>query len=192
MATMVGDLLARFAVPFETIGLPYMVTGGAAAIVYGEPRLTNDLDIVVDMAPKDAARMIAALAAEETYVPPLEVIEVECARSVHGHFNVIHSPTSLRADVYLAGTDPLNLWGLSRRRRLSVGGLAIAIAPPEFVIIKKLQYAEMGGGDRHLRDIRRILDRGLAPIDLAEIQRAIALYGLQSMWSRVEGYSEPR
>ena len=189
---MVSDLLARFAVPFETLGLPYMVTGGAAAIVYGEPRLTNDLDIVVDMAPRDAARAIAALEAEDTYVPPIEVVEVECARAVHGHFNVIHSPTSLRADVYVAGTDPLNRWGLSRRQRLSVGGLAIAIAPPEFVIIKKLQYAEMGGGDRHLRDIRRILDRGLAPIDHAENHRAIALYGLEKMWSRVEGFSEPR
>lgn len=96
---MVGDLLARFAVPFQRLGLPYMITGGAAAIVYGEPRLTNDLDLVVAMSPADAPRVAESLAAEDTYVPPIEVLEIEAARRSHGHFNVMHGPTTLRASV---------------------------------------------------------------------------------------------
>ncbi len=73
------DLLGRFAAPLIALGLPYMITGGAAAF--------------------DAA---------DTYVPPVEVLEVEAGRRLHGHFNVIHAPTSLRADVYIAGEDPLS------------------------------------------------------------------------------------
>lgn len=86
------DLIVRFAGPLSRLGLPYMITGGAAAIVYGEPRLTNDLDIVLAMQSPDANRVAAAFAADETYVPPVEVLEIEAARRTHGHFNVIHGP----------------------------------------------------------------------------------------------------
>ena len=188
---MVGELLLRFAQPFTRLGLPYMITGGAAAIVYGQPRLTNDLDLVVAMRPADAQRVADALAAEDTYVPPYEVLEVEAARSVHGHFNVIHGPTSLRADVYLAGEDPLHSWGLASRRALTIDGLAVWIAPPEYVIVRKLQYALQGGGDRHLRDIHRMLERALVPIDLGGIGERVSALGLDVPWRRASRWSEP-
>ena len=38
--------LAPFLEPLERLGLPYCVTGSVAASVYGEPRLTADIDIV--------------------------------------------------------------------------------------------------------------------------------------------------
>ena len=34
---------------FNRLGIRYMVTGAAASIVYGEPRLTNDIDVVIDL-----------------------------------------------------------------------------------------------------------------------------------------------
>lgn len=182
---MVGDLLERFAAPFGRLGLPYMVTGGAAAIVYGEPRLTNDLDLVVAMRPADAARVAAALEAPDTYVPPIEVLEVEAARRVHGHFTVIHAPSSLRADVYVAGDDPLHAWGLEARRTIHVGDLPVSIAPVEYVIVRKLQYAAQGGGDRHLRDIARILARALVPIDHDAIARRAGALGVAAEWTHV-------
>ena len=180
------DLLSRFAAPLARLGLPYMITGGAAAIVYGEPRMTNDLDVVLAMQPRDAARVASAFAADDTYVPPVEVLEIESGRRVDGHFNVIHGPSSLRADVYVAGEDPLHQWGLARTRRLTLGTLAMAIAPPEYVIVRKLQYAAMGGGDRHLRDIRRMLERALTPIDSARVQEFAEARGVLGLWTAVQ------
>jgi len=188
---VVGDLLDRFAAPFQRLGLPYMITGGAAAIVYGEPRLTNDLDLVVQMTSDDAVRVAAALAAEDTYVPPVEVLEIEAGRRVHGHFNVIHGPSSLRADVYVAGDDPLHAWGLARRRELRLTNSVVVIAAPEYVIVRKLQYAGMGGGDRHLRDIRRMLDRSLVPIDRDEIAEYARRISVLAEWHRAAAWSEP-
>ena len=159
------DVLTRFSRPLAVLGLPWMITGGAAAIVYGEPRLTNDLDVVLAMQPADAARVATAFTAADTYVPPTEVLEIEAARRTHGHLIVIHGPTSLRADVYIAGDDPLHAWGLARRRTLRVGELDVSLAPPEYVIVRKLEYAAQGGGDRHLRDIGRMLERRLTVID---------------------------
>jgi hypothetical protein len=183
----VDDLLGRFASPLVALGLPYMITGGAAAIVYGEPRLTNDLDVVLRMTPGDATEVATAFAAADTYVPPVEVLEVEAGRRLHGHFNVIHGPTSLRADVYLAGEDPLHAWGLERRRTLRVGTLDVSIAPPEYVIVRKLQYASQGGGDRHVRDIRRILERAVIAIDRQVVQAFAEERGLLRTWAIAAG-----
>jgi hypothetical protein len=150
------------------------------------PRLTNDLDVVLAMRPADAARVAAAFVADDTYVPPVEVLEIEAGRRTHGHFNVIHGPSSLRADVYVAGDDPLHAWGLERRRELQVGGLRVWLAPPEYVIARKLEYAAQGGGDRHLRDIARMLERRLAPIDDATIAEFAAARGLSAQWAAAQ------
>lgn len=179
------DLLSRFATPLIRLGLPWMITGGAAAIVYGEPRLTNDLDVVLAMTPADAQRVAAVFEAEDTYVPPVEVLEIEAARRTHGHFNVIHGLTSLRADIYIAGDDPLHAWGLARRRVLRVGALEISLAPPEYVIVRKLEYAAQGGGDRHLRDISRMLERQIIPIDQAAITEFASARGVLARWQSV-------
>lgn len=164
-----------------------MITGGAAAIVYGHPRLTNDLDMVVAMLPADAAIVAAVFEAADTYVPPVDVLEIEAARRTHGHFNVIHGPTSLRADVYIAGSDPLHAWGLARRKTLRVGDLDVSLAPPEYVIVRKLEYASQGGGERHLRDIGNMLERRVAPIDDDVVREFASARGLLSLWMEARG-----
>jgi protocatechuate 3,4-dioxygenase beta subunit len=50
--------------------------------------------------PRTAA---TAWSAADLYVPPVEVIEEESSRPAHGHFNVIHHDTTIRADIYLPG-----------------------------------------------------------------------------------------
>jgi hypothetical protein len=91
---------------------PYMITGAAASIIYGEPRLTNDLDLILDLKKGDVPGFVQAFPLEEFYCPPEEVIILEIGRPVRGHFNLIHHQTGFRADVYLAGKDQLHHWGL--------------------------------------------------------------------------------
>lgn len=100
------DLISLFVAPLNRAGLVYMVTGAVAAIVYGEPRLTNDIDIVVGLTAGEAERLRSAFAGGDFYVPPAEVIGVEATRALHGHFNLIHVATALKADIYPAGADP--------------------------------------------------------------------------------------
>lgn len=101
------SLIALFVRPLNALGIPYLVTGGVATIVYGEPRFTRDVDLVVTTSPDDAVRIAAAWSADAFYVPPVEVLQEECARSQHGHFNIVHRDSGLRADCYVAGSGPL-------------------------------------------------------------------------------------
>jgi len=59
------ELLDLFVSPLNDLGLTYMVTGAVAAIVYGEPRLTRDIDVVVALDPGDAQRLAEAFAPQQ-------------------------------------------------------------------------------------------------------------------------------
>ena len=59
------DLLEPFITRLERLGVPYFVTGSTAGILYGEPRLTHDVDVVVTLAQRDVRAFVAAFPAEE-------------------------------------------------------------------------------------------------------------------------------
>ena len=85
---------------------------------------------------------------------------------------------SLRADVCIAGDDSPHASGLERRHPLQVGGDRVSIAPPAYVIVRKLEYAAQGVAERHLRDIARMLERRLTAIDDALIAEFAEARGL--------------
>jgi hypothetical protein len=142
---------------FNELGATYMVSGSVAAIFYGEPRLTNDVDIIVFLSREVLDRMEAAFPPDEFYCPPREIMQLEARREQRGHFNLIHHETGFKADIYTAGSDELHAWGLSQARRIDVDGEVICLAPPEYVIVRKLQFYREGKSPKHLRDIERML-----------------------------------
>jgi hypothetical protein len=180
------DVHTRILQPLNTTRVPYMVTGGVAAIIYGEPRLTNDVDIVLRLDPGAAERLIAAYPAPAYYTPPLEVVQAEAARDAHGHFNVLDIETSLRADVYCLGSDALGTWAMERRRRLQVVGADIWVAPIEYVILKKLEYYRMAGSDRHLGDVAAMRRISGETIDAAALAPWIERLDLEREWRLAE------
>ncbi|MCX6853777.1 MAG: hypothetical protein NTV80_02605 [Verrucomicrobia bacterium] len=141
----------------EQLDLRYMVSGSIAAIFYGEPRMTNDVDIIVFLRREDAERLIQAFPSEDFYCPPKEVIEAERIRHQRGHFNLIHHQTGFKADIYLTGRDELHAWAFNHLVEADLEGDRIVFAPPEYVIIRKLQFFREGGSEKHLRDIHRML-----------------------------------
>ena len=86
--TPVPSLIGLFVEPLNPSSIDYMVTGGLASVIYGHPRLTLDIDLVIRLEPSMAAEFSRLWSAAEFYVPPVEVIVEESARPEHGHFNV--------------------------------------------------------------------------------------------------------
>jgi hypothetical protein len=128
-----------------------------AAIFYGEPRLTNDVDFVAFLNEVDIRRLGEAFAPADFYLPPAETIAVEIAREQRGHFYIIHLNTGFKADFYLTGRDELNAWAFQRKQQVEFEEETVVLAPPEYVIVRKLEYFREGGSDKHLRDIRSML-----------------------------------
>ena len=171
---------------FNQAEIRYVLTGSVASMVYGEMRYTNDVDLVAHIRPDQLDILAAVFPEEEFYLPPPEVIRIEISRENRGHFNIIHHKTGFKADVYLAGKDPLQLSALENARVISVEEDPVRLAPPEYIIVWKLHFFKEGGSEKHLRDIESMFRGQGERIDIAELERMIAERGLQSEWERIE------
>jgi hypothetical protein len=178
------DLFERLLRPLHQSGIAYMITGGLAAIIYGEPRLTNDVDLVLRLLPGDAERLVAAFPTERYYVPPVETIREEAGRPAHGHFNLLDLETSLRADVYCLGDDPLGAWAMARRHAVPIAGGSVWVAPLEYVIVVKLRYYREAGSERHLRDIAAMRRISGEMIDQPALTGWITRLDLDAEWRK--------
>jgi hypothetical protein len=180
-----ADLSLLFLRPLNKLGLRYIVGGGVAAILYGEPRFTNDVDVVVFLRTEDIAKLAEAFPSPEFYFPPAEVIAAEIARPQHGQFNVIHMASGYKADLYTTGRDEFNAWAFRHARKLDFLGELISVAPPECVIVRKLEFYREGGSDKHLRDIRAMLAVSGDTMDRAALHEWIVRQGVESEWKLV-------
>ena len=104
------DLIELFVGLVASVGIRYFVSGSVAALLYGEPRVTYDIDFVVFLRSTDIAKLPVLYPPPEFYVPPLEVIAAEVARRRHGCFNVIHADTALKADFFTVNRDKFHAW----------------------------------------------------------------------------------
>ena len=181
----IPDELSLFVVRLETIGAPYMVTGATAAILYGQPRVTNDLDVVLSLDDAARAALLRAFPETEFYVPPESVIRAEQARTQRGHFNLIHHETGYKADIYLVGADPLHAWALPLRRRVRWSeSVEMAVAPPEYVVLRKLEFYREGRSAKHPADIRAI--REVTGVDEALLAPWLERMGLGAVWQELK------
>lgn len=182
-----ADLLTLFVEPLERLGIKYMVSGSVAAMLFGEPRLTHDVDLVAVLDDASIAALGTVFRAPDFYLPPSDVITLESRRETRGHFNVIHVGSGLKADVYPANRDPLHAWALTRTLRIAVGALTVAVAPPEYVILRKLEYYREGGSEKHVRDIRAMLAAATPSLDRTSLAEWIGRLGLEPQWHAVAG-----
>lgn len=173
-----------FIARLEQLGIPYFVTGSTAGILYGEPRLTHDVDIVVALSLRDVHRFTEAFPLEEFYCPPEEVLAIEVRRGQRGHCNLIHHDSGFKADIYIA-FDELHRWALAHRRVLALDGLQVSVAPVEYVILRKLEYFQEGKSQKHVRDIRGMLDVSADQIDRSFLELWITRLGLTQEWNQI-------
>lgn len=176
------NLFEIFVCPLNDLGIRYMVTGAVASIVYGEPRLTHDIDLIVELTDESLPRIQKVFPQEEFYCPPADIIKIEKRRPLRGHFNVIHHETGFKADMYMIGQDRLHHWAMSRRKRIQTSGGSFWVAPPEYVILRKLEYYRERKSDKHLRDITSMMEISFQQIDLRELESKIEERSLTREW----------
>jgi hypothetical protein len=179
------ELFLLFVRPLNEAGIRYMVAGSVAVIFYGEPRLTHDVDFVCFLNSNDISLLNQIFPAPDFYVPPADVIALEANRPQRGSFNMIHAPTGFKADVYLTGRDELNAWGFRLKRPVKFEGETVVLAPPEYVIVRKLEFFREGGSEKHIRDIRSMLAISGEQIDQSALREWINRLGLEPQWAQV-------
>jgi hypothetical protein len=143
----------------------YLIAGSLGSMLYSEPRLTLDIDLAVALDTSQLQKLPACYPSPDYYCPPEEVLIAENQRECRAHFNVIHIASGYKADFYPSQRDPFFAWAWNSRRKIELRSGPVHYAPPEYIIVWKVAYYDEGGSDKHVRDIRRMLDISPSEID---------------------------
>ena len=137
---------------FEELETPYFIAGGLAAIAWGEPRTTRDVDMVLAVQPTDIEPIVAALESEGLYVPGVEDVMSGQLKTLQ----ITHMETISRADLVIAGDEEALLF--ERRQALSFSDAgSLYFASPEDVVLNKLRWGQQSGSEKQWRDVLGIL-----------------------------------
>lgn len=163
--------------------MTYFVTGSTATIYYGEPRFTNDLDVVLQLREAQVDKVVGAFPPDDFY---LSEEALRRALRTRGQFNVIHPRSGLKVDFVVAEEGPFDRSRFARRRRVrATDDLEADFAAPEDVILQKLVFYREGGSDKHLRDIAGVLKISGDEIDFEYADEWAARLGVTDLWRRV-------
>jgi hypothetical protein len=179
-----SDLLKYTAAQLRRLGISYAVVGSFASSIWGESRLTQDIDIVVDLKPAHVPQICAAFPDPEYYVSASAALE---AVQQSTQFNVIHPSSGNKIDFMLAGHKPWVVAQLQRAKSLPVfADVEVDVAAPEDVILGKLIYYRGGGSEKHLRDITGILKTSAAIVDGEYLSQQADELGVLEIWRTIE------
>lgn len=181
------DLIELFARPLQRSGARYLVAGSLGAMLYSEPRLTLDIDLAVALSDIELQALPATFPEPDFYCPPLETMRGENKRECRSHFNIIHLHTGLKADFYPSQNDAFFEWAWQHKRIAHYPEGPINYAPPEYVLVWKTSYYAEGGSEKHMRDIRRMLDISRDQIDFGALKLELARRGLEADFHKLSG-----
>lgn len=168
----IGDILNR-------LKIPYIITGGMAVLVWGRPRFTADIDLIVELHQSQVDELVKALMAlgEKGYIDKNTVQE---ALSHKGEFNFIDGETGIKVDFWILKDNPFDSSRLERGRVREIRGQKLYFISPEDLILSKLQWYEQSRSSRHLKDAESVLKISGKKLDMNYLEK----------WGRKLGLSE--
>lgn len=168
----------------DSHNLPYMVTGSVGAMLFSRPRLTNDMDVVVFIDMEDIADLRKEFSGDEFFFPAVETVLDEYKRK--GQFNLIHIDSGSKIDFIFRKDTRFAVEEFNRRQRIPFdAGLTVFSATPEDIIISKMRFFMQGEGDKHIDDIRAMLEISGAELDFEYIGDWSRELGLTDVWKKV-------
>lgn len=184
------DLLRVVGSVLDRIGCQRFTTGSVASMIYGEPRFTNDIDVVVRMDERQAREFATSFDGVEWYVSPDAAVAAVRGR---GMFKLIHVPSGLKVDLIVSPESAHDMARFARVRRITMpDGRQEPVAAPEDVILKKLQFFREGGSSKHLRDIASMIQtQRVNGIDWQYLAGWAESLGVSAEFERIRRETDP-
>lgn len=163
-------VVVKIASILHEVKIPYFITGGFAVSVWGRPRATFDIDVVVELIePK-----VEALAGALRKIYKAGYIDETSAKDAIRHqseFNFLDPFTGLKIDFWVTKRDELSLLKLQRKIPKKISGKTIYFISPEDLILSKLVWYTMGESTRQLEDIESVIKISGKKLDMGYIRK---------------------
>ena len=168
------EVLKELTRRLDAIGIAYMITGSVAANFYAVPRMTRDIDIVVELSDRDIGKFVLAFEKDHYFEPET----VRQAVKNTGMFNLIHDQYLFKVDFVVRKETPYRRREFSRRKKISVDGQDLYVVAPEDLILSKLVWAKDSKSEIQLGDVRNLLQtaKGLDRRYLTRWAKQLSVY----------------
>lgn len=177
------DVLRDVSLRLESGGIPFMLTGSMAMNYYSQPRMTRDIDLVIEIA-ADQTDVFVALFEEKYYVDRRTVAKAIAQRSM---FNIIHNDTIMKLDCIVLKKDEYRHEEFARRKRVTISDFQTWIVSREDLILSKLYWARHSKSELQLGDVKNLLS---PDCDMSYVQSRAELLGVRSLLLEVLGADE--
>jgi len=149
---MLYELIKRVCNTLNNNNIPYMISGSIAQNIYAVPRLTNDIDIVIELSKKQIDDFV--LLFPDTYIEKNTIVEEQ---KKSGMFNVIDYKTGFKIDfIFRKNTEYYNL-AFSRRIKVKEFETEVSLITIEDLIIAKLLWIQQLRSEKQINDIKNLL-----------------------------------
>lgn len=175
------DILKLVCGRLDSADIPYMLTGSLAANFYAIPRMTRDIDIVVEILESDAAKLFHIFQAD-FYI---DLKSISDAIKHQSMFNIIHFESVYKIDFMICKTSVYRRLEFKRRRQIALHDTKIWVVTPEDLIISKLFWAKDSLSDFQIRDIRNLFTSAKS-LDREYIDKWVQTLGLEKVYEKAQ------
>lgn len=147
------NTLKKIAKILQKLKIPYLVTGGVAIVVWGRPRYTADIDILIELKKEKIKELVASLI-KEGYIDEEAVNE---ALKYQSEFNFVDHENSLKVDFWILKDSEFDKSRLKRAIVRNIFGADVVFSSPEDLILRKLLWFKESGSNRQLEDIYSVM-----------------------------------
>ena len=160
----------------DSAGIPYMMTGSMAMAIYSIPRMTRDIDLVVEATPADVDKIVG-LFSHDCYIDQDSV-----RQAVHGHgmFNIIHNDWVIKADFIIRKNEDYRREEFARRQKMDIDGAIISVVAAEDLILSKLVWGKRSQSDLQFRDVRQMIST-VSELDWKYMQKWAIVLGIDDL-----------
>lgn len=150
------DIIADISRRLELLGIRYMLTGSIAMNYYAEPRMTRDIDVVVELMEAHAARLVNELS-PDYYIDAYTVKEALQHESM---FNILHLESVIKVDCIIRKSSEYRQVEFNRRTKIKIGDVSTYIVSKEDLILSKLYWARDSHSAMQMKDVKNLMQSG--------------------------------
>lgn len=175
------EVLKQVCKNLENADLPYMLTGSFAGNFYAVPRMTRDIDIVIEIFQSDCEKIYQVFK-NDFYIDKDAISD---AIKQHGMFNIIHNESVFKVDFIIRKDSEYRRTEFQRKQRAKFDENEIWIVSPEDLIISKLYWAKDSFSEMQIKDVKN-LQNSLVNLDTDYIKKWVHILELKSIYQQVE------
>jgi len=174
------NIIKEVAKRLEDAGIAYMFTGSTALNFYAIPRMTRDIDIVIELHREDAEKVFG-LFEKDFYI---DMVMISDAIKRHGMFNIIHFESVFKVDFIIRKDNPYRLEEFKRRKKIVFEGMGIYIVAPEDLILSKLFWIKETPSELQTRDVKNVLQT-VKGLDFSYLDKWAEDLGVKEIYKQV-------